>query len=274
MTTCPHSRLRVGLRMCSRALAVVAGALLCSAPVARAASFVDVTYDLSDSTAVSTVSIIDVTTTVPPQGAISGTQTLRYTGTSGTGVGLATGPVDLLTFNLYVRATVGTQTYTQYGGTTFATIAVNNLHIQFLGLTPSAPTGKRLAGGTIAPQGASGYFLVTGDEHCYILCNAVHVPQSTVVPLVPQQFTAPLPRLTGALGQPHTLRGTARSVAFYVVPDVINPITLKVTGTTQLVGREIRRVVPEPGTLPLLAAGLSGAGLAGAAWRRWRVTRR
>lgn len=264
----PSSRLKKkGGRAKRLALASLLAALLLGPQAASAAPFVDVTYDLSDSTAVSTIPLLGVTTTVPPRGTISGGQKIRYSSDSATGV--ATGPVDLISFYLSVHATVGYTGYTAGGGKAFITLNTADLHIEFLGLTLGAGPGQLLAGGTITPLGASGSFRVTGSLHCFRLCAALNVSATTTTVLRPDRFKAPLPVLTGAVGQPHVLRGTATGVSFAVAPYATN-VGIAVTGTTFLVGREISRTpVPEPSTLPLLASGLIAFVLAPAAWRWW-----
>lgn len=228
---------------------------------------VDVKYDLGASTATSVIPIAGLTIEVPPDGTLSGSQTLRYTSDSGSG--LATGPVQLISFNLYVYATAA---YTSpYATPTLVTVAKNDLHIEFIGLTSGAPSsGQRLPGGTVTPLGAIGIFRVTGSMHCYNACALIGVPTTTTVPLRQTTFTAPLPSLTGAVGQPHTVYGTASDVNFKLIADVFNPRNLNVYGTTQIVGREVRRTpVPEPGSVVLLGVGIAALGLGGAAWG-WR----
>lgn len=266
---CPaNRRLRLRrLRTVRRAFGLAVAALYVAPSVAQAAPFVDVTYDLSSSSAVSTVPSLNLSTEIPPHGSITGTQTIRYTGTSGAALGLATGPVQLLTFNLYVHATVGDYIYTP-NGTTFTAVNTSDLHFEFLGVATGPSLGQRLSGGTVTPLGASGVFRVTGSVHCNLVCGIFNMSITQTTGIVPYVFTAPLPILTGAVGPSQTIQGTAYSVNFQVKPNPSN-LGVGVTGTTFLVGREIART-PEPGTLPLLTGGLAGLGLAAASWRRLR----
>lgn len=242
---------------------------------ASAAPFVEVKYDLSDSTAVTNIENL-VTTSVPPDGVLTGTQTIRYVSDSSSG--LATGPAKLLTFDLYVHATPQTFGFTSGGAQTYLDVATSDLHIELIG-TVGATAGSRLPGGTVTVATASGVFRVTGYMHCLYKpqCQFLGHPYSSRVPIVPDTFTAPFPSLTGALGQPHTVRGTATSVKFRIRPYVTTgplPIALGVVGTTFVVGREIQRtptLVPEPGTLSLAALGVAVLGLA--AVGRYRMTR-
>lgn len=254
--------LGIGLGM-ALGLGVAAGA--------GAAPFVDVTYDLRVSSAEISVDfsaigggvVVDESSPV----GILGTQTVRYASNSASVI--SAGPLSLrslgLSMDFRLTTSLGYRVVTP-------TIYLSLLDAPQPGSLVSPPVlyAKAAGSGTVSLLGASGRFGITGRFHCYGDCATFGLPATSRSPIGTTAVSTPLPTLvadyTGGTGVGlHRLRGT---ITHRFGLDLGADSPFPATVVTQLVGREVARTpVPEPSTLPLLAAGLAALGIAGAAWR-------
>lgn len=282
------------LSVSRRIAALVATLLLIGGLVggrAEAASTVDVTYDLAD-TSLSALWNKDNRVTYgngrPLNGTVTGSMKVRYTSDSSSGMPIQTGPLSLLSFNLTIQDknpywTVTLDVFSPGGG--LLSTGEGALTGTFNWQLATAVTGGRTAGGALT--GLSGNLLLTGRANCLFTTKTrcgqkLGLPTQTVNLNYSYTGTFDLAGDAGAYGgassTPHTLTGSGPINIGFNAVNVGGGFFLKrfpgydTFGNT-LVGREILReaegktkVVPEPATFALVGAGL----LAGAAARRAR----
>lgn len=224
--------------------------LLGGPPPADAATTVDVTYDLADST-------LDIGLFSQLNRDFGGTMTVRYTGDGG--LGIVSGPATILSL-----------TFDAYLGFGYGYVASATMTGQLL-----APVTGTLVGNNLS--GLSGFNLaMAGTVHCkytgpctsyFGLVASIPFPISGST-VGDAQLGGPIGPYGGAQSTPHTLQGN--------IPAHLQIIAGTATvRRVNLVGRELLRTgggqtkpIPEPGTLLLLGAGAVGLALVGRATRR------
>lgn len=245
---------------------------------AGAATFVDITYDLSETT---------ILNSLLPECAgaggcvdteiLGGSMKIRYPSNSATSMPILHGTATLQSMTLHAHVAFVTYAVTNTTKWIFTTASLN------IGLVSPA-LGSLLSGGTLTFPIAQ--FAVTGSRHCPghpITSGACLVLFGTLTSLV-----GPLGPYTGAAalsfaasagpnGGAQSTRHTVSGAAPVYAPTKFLVVGYRSFATgVNILGREILReaeghdpkVTPEPGTLLLLGAGTAGLALVGRATRR------
>lgn len=258
---------------------------------ASAASTVDVTYNLSDTTLEGVwagINILPVSNADTVNGTLSGSMKVQYASNSQSSMPIQTGAASLLSLNLTVSTfTIGrfNESGTKGAYYPFLPYMSGNLHWQ---LTGGPLAGNLTSGGALT--GLAGGIKLTGTAKCLLpapysfYCGFFVGIPAGVTAQISRSYTGPF-NLAGSVGPNggaqstrHTLSGSG-PISFVQGQFLLsNGATHNGYGGAQIVGREVLReaaghppkVIPEPGTLLLLGAGTAGLAFVGRATRRSR----
>lgn len=233
-------------------LAVLAIFVSASLQPAEAATTVDVTYDLADST-------LDVGSFTQLNRSFAGSMTVRYT--SDGGLGIVSGP-----------ATVLAITFDAYLGFGYGNLATATMTGQLLG-----PVTGTLSGGSQLLGLSAASFAVSGLVHCKAVGPCTSIGLVASIPFPFSGTTVGNAQLQGSVGPYGGAQSTSHTLTGNVPASGVILPGIAAINQVQIVGRELQRTgggqtkpIPEPGTLLLLGAGTAGLALVGRATRRSR----